>query len=133
VKVYKYGPIPIRHPELGPCWEWTASATEQGYGMVGITKGGRKTSIGAHRAAYELLIGPIPAGLFLDHLCRNPRCCNPAHLEPVTVDENNLRGNLATRAERCPLGHRYQTNGTVRWCEECFKIRTVTLDNNDAS
>jgi hypothetical protein len=49
--------------------------------------------IRAHRFAYELLVGPIPEGLVIDHLCRNRRCVNPAHLEPVTAEENWRRGD----------------------------------------
>lgn len=69
------------------CWQWTGAMTPQGYGH--LRTGGRH--VGAHRFAYELLVGPIPAGLHIDHLCMNPSCCNPAHLEPVTQEENNRR------------------------------------------
>lgn len=88
----------------GDCWLWTG-ATANGYGRIRI--GGR--SVSTHRAAYELLIGPIPDGLQIDHLCRNKLCCNPAHLEPVTVRENLLRGDTfnARNAAKtvCHLGH----------------------------
>ncbi len=47
----------------------------------------------AHRVAYQLMIGQIGQGLVLDHLCKNRRCCNPEHLEPVTIRENTLRGD----------------------------------------
>src|SRR5690606_7991791 len=68
--------------------------------------------------AYELLVGPISAGLYLDHLCRTPRCVNPHHLEPVTARENSLRGetvlarNLAKT--HCPSGHEYTQENTYR-------------------
>ena len=70
------------------CWEWTGGRSSAGYGY--ITAGGRKQPV--HRVVYELLVGPIPEGLALDHLCRNVRCVNPDHLEPVTWRENVRRG-----------------------------------------
>jgi hypothetical protein len=71
------------------CWEWTgAMSRATGYGKA--TMNGR--SDGAHRIMYELIVGPIPTGLDLDHLCRNRICVNPAHLEPVTRSENVRRG-----------------------------------------
>jgi hypothetical protein len=63
----------------------------------------------AHRAAYELHVGPIPAGLTLDHLCRKPWCCNPDHLDPVTMTVNVLRNDSPpsrnARKTHCPNGH----------------------------
>lgn len=56
---------------------------------------GYRGPITAHRFAYELLVGPVPDGLQLDHLCRNRACCNPEHLEPVEGVENRLRGVTA--------------------------------------
>lgn len=87
------------------CWEWTASVERGGYGRYRV---GSKTRL-AHRVSYEHLVGPIPDGLQLDHLCRNRRCVNPAHLEPVTCKENLMRGE--TEAARnaakthCKHGH----------------------------
>jgi hypothetical protein len=72
------------------CWMWTGTLNK-GYGMFSF---GGKTRR-AHRFAYEALVGPIPEGLALDHLCRNPACVNPAHLEPVTWRENVYRGAQA--------------------------------------
>lgn len=73
------------------CWVWTAHGNNRGYGRFRV--GGRQAY--AHRVAYELRNGPIPPGLTIDHLCRNKMCVNPAHLEPVTLRENALRGSLA--------------------------------------
>lgn len=69
-----------------PCWRWTGmtTGTRRVYGIY--------CSHRAHRVVYEALIGPIPKGLQLDHLCRNTRCVNPEHLEPVTREENLRRG-----------------------------------------
>ena len=86
-KVTKQGPIPVYRPELGPCWLWKG-ALSSGYGSFSLD--GRTQY--AHRIAYGWLVGQIPDGLQLDHLCRNPPCCNPTHLEPVTSGENSVRG-----------------------------------------
>jgi hypothetical protein len=70
----------------------------------------------AHRFAYQMLVGPIPEGLTLDHLCRNTGCCNPEHLEAVTHRDNVLRGVSfaavnAVKTE-CPRGHPYDSENT---------------------
>lgn len=70
------------------CWIWPDATNDAGYGQVHHQ--GRVVYV--HRLAYEQLVGPIPEGLVLDHLCRNTRCVNPAHLEPVTIGENVRRG-----------------------------------------
>jgi len=78
------------------CWQWTASRHPLGYGRMGL--GGKDGGMAyAHRVSYELHFGPIPNGLELDHLCRNPGCVNPKHLEPVSHRENLLRGSRARR------------------------------------
>lgn len=75
--------------DVGLCWEWTASLNRKGgYGSFRV--GGRLVS--AHRWLWETLVGPIPAKHDLDHLCRNRRCVNPDHLEPVTRSVNLARG-----------------------------------------
>lgn len=74
------------------CWLWQGPRVHNGYGIISIQGSGVKTTIRAHRYAYEALVGPIPEGLQLDHLCRVRRCVNPAHLEPVTARENVRRG-----------------------------------------
>lgn len=83
----------------------------------------------AHRVAYELLIGPIPAGMTLDHLCRNRLCVNPVHLEAVTNRVNILRGTspaaIHARKVACPNGHPYsgrERRGT-RICHTCMAAR----------
>lgn len=76
-----------------------------------------------------MFVGPIPDGLVIDHLCRNPQCVNPMHLEPVTPEENTRRGigGWNTRAKtHCPQGHPYSganlyinpTSG-ARVCRTC--------------
>jgi len=81
------------HVVVGLCWEWCSADNGQtGHGRFTL-KGGQP--IKAYRWAWESLVGPIPAGLVIDHLCRNPKCVNPDHLEPVTQAENLRRGRLA--------------------------------------
>ena len=97
----------------GDCWEWIAATNELDYGQY---VPGDNKKVKAHRFAYELLVGAIPKGLELDHLCRNHRCVNPDHLEPVTHRVNMLRGYGITRraasATHCPKGHKYSTANT---------------------
>lgn len=78
----------------GDCWEWTVSTGSHGYGQFAVGGLGG-TMVLAHRYAFELLVGPIPEGLTLDHLCRNKICVNPDHLEPVTLVLNGQRARLA--------------------------------------
>lgn len=74
-----------------PCWIWTGTISERGYGLWSVNGVGRP----AHRMLYERMVGPIPDGLVLDHLCSVLRCVNPAHLEPVTAAINSQRGRSA--------------------------------------
>lgn len=92
------------------CWEWRGGTNGIGYGTIG--KGGRVGGrVYCHRVTYESFIGEIPSGLVLDHLCRNPICCNPWHVEPVTQRVNLLRGETLTATNvaktACPQGHPY--------------------------
>ncbi|WP_143515960.1 HNH endonuclease signature motif containing protein, partial [Pseudonocardia autotrophica] len=81
----------VRHiqEDADGCWIWTGSKMGNGYGQVRV----QGCSSAAHRAIYEYLIAPVPAGLDLDHLCRKRACVNPYHLEPVTRSVNLRRGN----------------------------------------
>lgn len=84
---------PWSDPDIGrdDCWDWTAKwRSRYGYGRL-RESGHNGRQLQAHVAMYLLQIGPYPAGMVLDHRCRRPVCCNPAHLEPVTVATNNLR------------------------------------------
>lgn len=118
------------------CWLWTGSLTHNGYGRMGF----RGKVHRAHRLAYELLIGgAIPDGLTLDHLCRERRCVNPAHLEAVPLRVNILRGEggaaLNVRKTRCPAGHpldganlRRDGSNRARRCRACKQARESTDD-----
>lgn len=126
-KVDKTGPIPPDAPHLGRCWIWLTKSNAP-YGDFRV---GHRT-IKAYRFAYELLIGPVPAGLDLDHLCRITLCVNPDHLEPVTRAENTIRGlggiNQAIKTH-CPQGHPYDEANTHRTkvggraCRACARER----------
>lgn len=118
--------------QRGPdgCWPWLAAKTSTGYGNYGKAKG---VNVLAHRHAYELTRGPIPEGLVIDHLCRTRICCNPAHMEVVTNEENLRRGagyGLANgMRDTCINGHPYTPENTyqppvgARRCRECARIR----------
>ena len=94
----------------GDCWEYTAGLDRYGYGQFALTK---KTKRSAHRYAYTLLVGPIPDGLDLDHLCRVRHCVNPDHLEPVTRAEN-LRRSYAVKAARAAWATSYLARMATR-------------------
>lgn len=128
-KVDKAGPVPLHRPDLGPCWLWLKSKTPYGYGRTvvynSITQ--KVSNELAHRLAYLNLIGLIPEGLELDHLCRVTSCVNPTHLEPVTHDENMKRGKTANK-ELCKRGHPLSGENLVlrkgyRQCRACGLLR----------
>jgi hypothetical protein len=113
------------NPSTG-CWEWNLRLDKKGYGRTKL-QGHRDQLFQAHRVMYELLIGPIPDGLQLDHLCRVRHCVNPIHLEPVTSAENSRRGEWWGKP-RCAQGHEftpentYWTSRHTRFCRECKRI-----------
>ncbi len=131
-RVDKNGPIPEHRPDLGPCWVWTG-ATTWGYGVIQRGRRGEGTT-GTHLVAYGLLVGPVPDGLELDHLCRNPPCCNPSHLEAVPHRVNILRGQspavVAFLSRTCKRGHDLDIEGRPlpgqpwrRDCRACKRYR----------
>lgn len=108
------------------CWEWVGNRNvRRGYGQLRYNGKTQR----AHKVVYELANGPVPHDLELDHLCRNPACVRPDHLEAVTHKVNVLRGQSPTalNAKRtcCDNGHPYPPAGTYknpgRWCPICRK------------
>lgn len=122
----------VRRGASSDCWPWMRSRTTVGYGQFGIT-GPPRRNLPAHRIAYELLVGPVPDGLVLDHLCRNRVCCNPHHLEPVTNRTNVVERGTGISAvnalkTHCKHGHEFtpdntrivrDKDGPYRACLEC--------------
>jgi hypothetical protein len=90
-----------------PCWEWQKATMEGGYGQAWDRA--QKRLRPAHCVVYERVHGPIPEGMELDHLCRNRRCVNPNHVEPVTGAVNAQRGltSKLTAAQVDDIRERY--------------------------
>lgn len=122
-------------PNSDGCWLWTGTL-RNGYGRFNV--GGRLAD--AHHLAYRVLVGPVPDGLELDHLCHSsdvtcmdPRCnhracCNPEHLEPVTHKVNMERSGHS-RKTHCPQKHPYSGWNLIlrdghRHCRACIYART---------
>ena len=113
------------------CWEWKAGKDPKGYGLI-FNKG---RHYGAHRISYQIHKGEIPDGLQIDHLCRNPSCVNPEHLEAVTQKENLMRGETGCHKNHfngkkliCKNGHSFSRDNVIyyknrRKCRECGRIR----------
>ena len=113
----------VLHTET--CWLWQGSLTHDGYGRFSLNR--RRTMV-AHRFAHEMVNGPVPDGMTLDHLCRVRHCVRPSHLEVVSMRTNLLRGNTlqARNAAKthCPQGHAYDLvlkwyDSTQRGCSIC--------------
>lgn len=112
--------------ETDGCWLWTGAPDGKGYGAVYYDGRAQR----AHRAVYMEMVGPIPDGLVLDHLCRTPACVRPDHLEPVTPAVNRARGldlNWRKKAQtHCKNGHPFEGRNLImrkkggRDCRECM-------------
>lgn len=115
------------------CWNWTGHVGKNGYAYTSYK--GKATT--AYRASWEHLVGPIPEGFEVDHLCKNPRCVNPQHLEPVPPIVNNMRSNspaaVCARKTHCVNGHEFNKENTKiisrkngkydRRCKICHRNR----------
>lgn len=129
--------LSMPEPNSG-CVLWIGSLDRKGYGRVSQEQGVRY----AHRAAYEVAVGPIPPGLQIDHLCCVRCCINPRHLEAVTGRENNLRSNSPTarraRQTECKYGHPFDgantlLSGTHRSCRTCYAARLERMRERRAT
>jgi len=106
------------------CWIWLGPLSSEGYGSYQNTQ--------AHRFSYKLFVNIIPDGLTIDHLCRNPSCVNPEHLEAVTTQINTSRalkhnGNKT----HCKRGHEFTPDNTGkatngRYCKTCYRLYKKT-------
>ncbi len=113
------------------CWEWAGRIDKWGYGRVSY-----RGAFGflAHRAAYIETNGSIPDGMTIDHLCRNRRCINPDHMEPVSNKVNILRGESWSarnaRKTQCKRGHDLTPGNVYVWrnmrhCNQCRALRAT--------
>lgn len=140
-KVNKNGQVPDSCPALGACWIWNGATSRTGYGYWAV----KRVKKLIHRLTYVDSKGEIPAGLEIDHLCKNRGCCNPHHLEAVTHKENLARSYLSfkergargntVRKQRCAArthcrnGHEFTTTNTYITKEghrECRKCRAIS-------
>lgn len=113
------------------CWTWVGAKNPSGHGRFWVDG----KNMPSHRYAYEMLVGPIPEGLHIDHLCQNPSCVNPAHMEPVTLWENLRRAPnqvavVNAAKTHCPHDHEYTPENTYRHsgrriCRTCQRDRYI--------
>lgn len=113
------------------CWEYQGIVDKHGYPFLSVYRYKNRTkptSVFAYRYYFELWVGEIPEGMELDHLCNNPLCINPEHLEPTTRAENMRRA--AERRTHCKHGHEHSVHGFMFWgtrkrreCKACYKNR----------
>lgn len=108
------------------CWLWIGAQNSKGYGCVGID---RRVHL-SHRIAYTWLVGPIPSGLTIDHLCRNKLCVRPDHLEPVTIGENIRRAHEYVRV--CKHGQTQAYRKGRLHGPECHGCRSEWLEHQAA-
>jgi hypothetical protein len=128
-------------PECG-CYIWMGALGSSGYGQISVE--GKRLQV--HNVTYEQLVGPIPDGMQLDHLCRVRSCWRPDHLELVTPRENTLRGigpsAVNARRTHCINGHAFTEDNTYyyrgrrqhdrRFCRQCNAARRNKREQREA-
>ena len=109
-----------------PCWIWLGSKTWNGYGQGKY----RGKQILGHVFWYERLVGPVPEGKALDHLCRQRDCCNPEHVEPVTYAENARRGRATklTVEKVREIKRAPRSRGSVATLAARYGVSTHTIE-----
>lgn len=117
------------------CWLWQGHVGPDGYARSVFLN---KKQESVHRVSYLTFVGEIPGGMAIDHICRNRKCCNPKHLQVLSVKENTLLGIGPTARNRkkthCPRGHAFDESNTyidtrnARKCRACVKI-----DNDESA
>lgn len=118
------------------CWLWTASLNWAGYGQLREREGGKPKIRAAHRVAWTLYRGPIPEGMFIDHLCRVRSCVNPDHLRVVTPYQNSMENSLgwgarAAKRTHCAQGHpfdrvrKFKGRRNGRRCSVCGALNSA--------
>lgn len=123
----EHGLPPEHRPDLGPCWLWNGALSEAGYANFKVA--GRTWR--AHIWAYVSYVGPVPAGMEIDHVCRRRNCVRPDHLEAVTRTENVRRAlpfRPSFRRKTCERGHPLdegyvRTDTGQRMCRQCSNER----------
>lgn len=136
---FDYYLIDKRPKSEGGCWNWTGKIDRDGYGKLRFYN----RTFRAHRWVWECIYGYIKPGLQLDHLCKNRRCVNPAHLEAVSQKVNTQRATNHNRDKQfCPQGHKYTELNTYyyinkaghkrRKCRSCNKDRVAAFREENA-
>lgn len=103
--------LAARTRQDGDCLTYTGHRDKNGYGKLTANK---KPYL-AHRFAYELANGPIPAGMVLDHICHNTSCVNPAHLRPATHKQNMEHQTAAHKGSKSGVRGVYWNAARRKW------------------
>ena len=115
------------------CIECNMATANGGYSLVTLVDDSGPRLRRVHRVVYEALVGPIPDGMTIDHVCKNPKCCRTDHLRLLTASDN-AKDSAKCRANRakthCPKGHTYDGKNTYqgksgRACRKCQAERAT--------